>query len=66
MWTRPHKNKAENLMTHQSILTACSQGERTIAEDKFQIDYQQPWKDNRCLLEAENKLDIFEQSVMII
>lgn len=58
--------KKKNLITHQSILTACSQGERTIAEDTFQSHSQQHWQDNRCLLEAGNKGDIIEQKVMLI
>lgn len=61
-----HVHLKKKLITHQSILMACSQGQRTIAEDRFPIQSQQHWKDNRCLLGAEHKLDIIEQSVMLI
>lgn len=60
----PHK-KIKHLITHQSILTACSQEERTIAEDRFQIHSQQHRKDNCYRLEAE-KIDLIEQSVTLI
>lgn len=66
MLTHLHKHK---LITHQRILTDCSQEKKMTAEDGLHIHSQHCSGNNYCLVEAEetkNKLNVIEAHNMLI